>query len=78
MVNNMPWGRIDKGWVSLNYIKLDVTAANLKNVLTGTVISNSPLKVRANAGTNNPMVTSLTKGTKVTMRRRIRPRTVAR
>lgn len=67
VVNGTPWGRIDEGWVCLNYIILDVTEENLKNVVTGTVISNTKLNVRTGAGTNYPKVTGLEKGTKVTV-----------
>ena len=67
MVNNMPWGRIDKGWICLTYIKLDVTEANLKNVLTGKVISKIPLNVRDEPGTNNLRVMVLPKGSEVTI-----------
>lgn len=62
-VGSMIWGRIDKGWISLDYIKLDSTAgsadSNMKTVNT------SSLRIRSGAGTNNSIVGYLSMGDKV-------------
>ena len=69
------WGRIDKGWISLNYVKLDSTTSvpeqdkedtSSSGTITGTVIADV-LNVRSDAGTNNRIVGRLYNGQKVTI-----------
>ena len=69
------WGRIDKGWISLNYVKLDSTASapeqdkedtSSSSTINGTVIADV-LNVRSDAGTNNRIVGRLYNGQKVTI-----------
>ena len=69
------WGRIDKGWISLNFVKLDSTASapeqnqgtnSGSTTVTGTVIADV-LNVRSDAGTNNRIVGRLYNGQKVTI-----------
>ncbi len=69
------WGRIDKGWISLNYVKLDSTASapeqdkedsSNSDTVNGTVIADV-LNVRSDAGTNNRIVGRLYNGQKVTI-----------
>ena len=76
------WGRIDRGWISLYYIRLDTdkeeepedttpstpSTPSTPETWTGTIInSNGGLRVRSGAGTNYPIVTHLYTGDKVTV-----------
>jgi len=69
------WGRISKGWISLNYVKLNNSAAapeqdkestSDSTTVTGTVIADV-LNVRGDAGTNNRIVGRLYNGQQVTI-----------
>ena len=69
------WGRIAKGWISLNYVKLDSGAsvpeqdngnASGSETISGTVIADV-LNVRSGAGTHNSIVGRLLNGQKVTI-----------
>ena len=78
-VNGTVWGRISKGWISLNYVKLSdgtSTPSQPENggsngsaqTVTGTVtLTSGRLNVRSGAGTNHKIVSSLTNGAKVTI-----------
>ena len=59
------WGRTDKGWVSMTYVK--IVPANMEEGIEGTVISNSPLKIRSDAGVHNPQVGTYIPGTRITV-----------
>ena len=65
-VGTSQWGRIDRGWVLMDYVRLDSTETP---IATGTVISANGgiawLNVRANAGTGYPQVGRLEIGEKV-------------
>ena len=72
-VGSVVWGRISKGWISLDYVKLDSdnggstggeTGGNTV-IGTGTVVNTSSLRIRSGAGTGYSVVGSLSKGTKV-------------
>lgn len=63
-VNGMSWGRIDKGWICMSYVKLE-SSENSTGVTTGTVINCNNLNVRAAPGICSAKVCSLPKGTKV-------------
>ena len=76
VVNNAPWGRVDQGWVCLNYVSLQFnnnvnpgtpTTPNGNAIATGVVSSNTQLNVRSGAGTNAPRVNSLNPGTAVSI-----------
>ena len=67
-VNGMKWGRIDKGWIALNYVQVDATKENALYTLEGTVsVGTTPLKVRSGAGVQYPIVEQLVNGTKITV-----------
>lgn len=61
-VSGVVWGRIDNGWVSMNYIKLD--AGSNVVVMVGTVNASS-LMIRSAAGAQNAIVGSYARGAKV-------------
>lgn len=69
MVDNTPWGRIDQGWVCLNYVSIaaDTTTPTGTVIATGYVMSNTSLNVRSGAGTNYPRVNTLNAGTPVSI-----------
>ena len=56
------WGRIDKGWISLDYVYQDGTTG--KNTAKGVVTGNQ-LNVRSGPGTNYGRVSSLNTGDRV-------------
>jgi len=62
-VRSEVWGRTDKGWISLRYVKLDAPTTGMG--VTGRIVKCSTLNVRSGAGTHYPKVAKLTKGTKV-------------
>ena len=64
-VGSMKWGRIDKGWISMSYVKLDSSASNQVGQ-TKTVIA-SYLNVRKNPGSTGYICGGLSYGTKVTI-----------
>lgn len=71
--DNASWGRIDEGWICLNYVALksssgDSGTGTTESVIaTGTVNTNTNLNVRSGAGTNYASVKYLTGGTKVSI-----------
>ena len=76
IVNNVLWGKIDQGWVCMNYIQL--TGSNNNNngnsgtvIATGTVKANTNLNVRNGAGVGYARVGSLTSGTAVNIYERV-------
>lgn len=78
-VNGTVWGRVSKGWISLDYVKLDGSSSSgstnaqpsspeTSQTTTGTVtLTSGRLNVRSGAGTNNKIVGYLNNGTKVTI-----------
>lgn len=70
-VGSVVWGRISKGWISLDYVQLDSDSSSGGStggstvIGTGTVVNTSSLRIRSGAGTGYSVVGSLSKGTKV-------------
>ena len=62
-VGSQVWGRTDKGWISLRYVKLDAPTTGAG--VTGRIFRTNTVNVRSGAGTHFPKVASLAKGTKV-------------
>ena len=62
-VGSTLWGRISKGWISLDYVVLDGQSATAQKV-TKTVTADC-LRIRSNAGTSNTVVGYLYAGAKV-------------
>lgn len=79
MVKREAWGRTEKGWICLTYVKLDTpivdetpsagseSKPDTTAKSTGTVVKCSYLNVRSKAGVDNPRVAKLAKGTRVTV-----------
>lgn len=65
-VNGVNWGRTNKGWVCMQYVKLAFSADGEVGI-QGTVISNTALNVRAGAGVSSARVGSYKPGTRVTI-----------
>lgn len=71
-VDGVSWGRIEKGWICMNYVKLDEDSGNNSGSSDsetgekGTVNANS-LNVRSGAGTSFERVGTLSKGAEVTV-----------
>lgn len=63
------WGRTDKGWVSMKYVKMDsgsgTTSSTTYKTGKGTVTANSGLNIRKEANTSSTVVGSYKKGDKV-------------
>ncbi len=66
---SMTWGKMEKGWISLDYVKLDTPAAEetAPASVTGTVKVSDWLRVRTGPGTGYTIAAYLTNGTKVTV-----------
>ena len=71
-VGSSEWGRISKGWICLDYVKLDgqqsaaPDTGNTTETKTGTVIADC-LRIRSGAGTSHKIVGRLYTGEKVTI-----------
>ena len=59
------WGRIDRGWICLDYVELDVEVSDTAGAVTGTVYNCDRVNVRKGPGTNYEKVGKLNAGTKV-------------
>jgi len=59
------WARIDRGWISLTYVELDVPVTDSKDAQNGTVVLCDRLNVRKGPGTSYERVAKLNVGTKV-------------
>lgn len=69
--NSMTWGKIDKGWISLDYVELDKTDSDTTaQTWTGTVKVNDFLRVRTGAGTSYAIAGYLSPNEKVTITER--------
>jgi len=69
-VDGTAWGRVDKGWISLDYVVTGDQSASESTAQTqGTLatVTGTGLRIRSGAGTNNRIVGSLTIGDKVTI-----------
>ena len=80
-VNSVEWGRINKGWIMMSFVKLDSndnagsndntgsgTGTGSTTTKTGTVkLTAGTLNVRAGAGMNYRVVSYLVNGAKVTI-----------
>ena len=79
-VDGVEWGRISKGWIMMQYVKLDSTdnsdsdnntgsnSGSTTTTKTGTVkLTAGTLNVRAGAGLNHKVVSYLVNGAKVTI-----------
>lgn len=70
-VGSMHWGRMDQGWVCMDYIRLTnsgpadegVPDAGTEGSRTGVVVNTNALRVRSGAGTHNVQVGTLNMGT---------------
>lgn len=62
-VGSMEWGRIDQGWISLDYVAFDSDTPTV--IETGTVVNTNSLRIRSAAGTENTVLGYLTMGTTV-------------
>lgn len=79
--DNAPWGRIDQGWVCMNYVSLYSTPTTPTTpttpgittpstgtaIATGVVNANTGLIVRSGAGLTAPRVSTLSPGTAVSI-----------
>ncbi len=67
-VGGTEWGKIDKGWISLDYVVFNQTGnqqtQQQPQKQTGTITADC-LRIRSNAGTNNTIVGYLYRGAKV-------------
>lgn len=66
--DNAPWGRIEQGWICMNYVKLNDNTQDAPSdpvVATGTVSAKTNLNVRSGAGTNYGIVGSMSYNSKV-------------
>ena len=70
---SMLWGRIDKGWISMDYVRLGEPPENSKNETTsqqpvnGYIVKCDAVNIRAGVGTHYDKVGKLAAGTKVTI-----------
>lgn len=59
------WGRIDRGWICLDYVELDVEVSDDANAVNGVVFNCDRVNVRKGPGTNYEKVAKLNAGTKL-------------
>lgn len=65
--SSMTWGKIDKGWISMDYIVLDSADSKPVQTATGKVKVNDFLRVRSGPGTSYPIAGYLSNNTAVTI-----------
>ncbi len=65
VVGNMTWGKTSKGWISMDYVKLDKTEAVQPK--TGKVADGVTLRVRSGPSDSYAITAYLASGTKVTV-----------
>ena len=65
VVNGTIWGKISKGWISLDYVKLDNTGSNTPAQTSTKTVTADCLRIRSAAGTSNAIVGYLYRGAKV-------------
>ena len=65
-VNGTTWGQTSAGWISMDYVS---TGSGNSSVASGTActVRSDVVNVRSGAGTDNPVTTTVTKGTTVTI-----------
>ena len=63
-VGNVMWGRTDKGWVSMDYVRLD-DSWKIDSGVYALVKCNGNLNIRAGAGVTNRLVGSYSAGTRI-------------
>ena len=68
-VGSTTWGRVAKGWISMNYVKQDAAKeeTTTQSQTTGTVKVSSALTIRKGAGKSYASVGKYKNGTKVTI-----------
>ncbi len=66
-VGSMTWGKTEKGWISMSYIKLDKTESSGADSADVRTVTASCLIVRSGAGTGNSVAGYLYRGDKVTV-----------
>ena len=59
---SMTWGKIDRGWISLDYVVLDKKTEENPKTVFGTVKVNDFLRLRSGAGTSYAITGYLSKG----------------
>ena len=64
-VGGTVWGKVEKGWISLNYVRIDSAAT--ETARTGTVNVDDFLRIRSGAGTSYPCIGYYYKNNKVTI-----------
>lgn len=65
VVRGSVWGRIDKGWIHMGYVKLDEADSSQSGTVTGTVVKCTKVNIRSGAGTYYGKVGELAAGSKV-------------
>ena len=66
-VGSTTWGRISKGWISLDYVNLDEKTQDKTEPITATIKVSNKLKIRKGAGSSYASVGTYENGTKVTI-----------
>ncbi|MBO4937649.1 MAG: SH3 domain-containing protein [Clostridia bacterium] len=64
VVNGNVWGRIEQGWISMNYVQLDESLSE-DGAVMATVANCTKVNIRSGAGTNYAKVGQLAAGTRV-------------
>ena len=59
------WGRIDRGWICMDYVELDVEVSDEEGTVNGVVYNCDQLNVRKGPGTSYSKVAKIPAGTKV-------------
>lgn len=65
VAGGVSWGRIDKGWICMNYVQLAGSSAPEVSTSFYGVVNATKLNVRSAAGTSSALVGSLKKGDRV-------------
>ena len=66
-VNGVVWGKVEKGWISLDYVRMDAAQNQTQTAKTGRVNVEDFLRIRSGAGTSYPCIGYYYKDNKVTI-----------
>lgn len=65
LVGSQVWGRIDGGWICLDYVRLDASDSGYEDAVDAVVVNCTKLNVRSGPGTSYPRIGQLKNGDKI-------------
>lgn len=66
-ISGKTWGRIEDGWISMQYVSVEIIGASTSVTTYTAVVTGKTLNIRSGAGTDYGVVGTLSKGDKITI-----------